>query len=295
MIEVNVTKEKEMVHLTVEQEVIALNVFVEELDALVNHELLQLPEGRRDETSAKFRGESHAELFLVKLTDFLSPLAGRRGEDLAYGLPRPCGDAPSSDFSSLFYLRLIAERPHLHPNAIMISKSVQSFSKWLEEHSHLEKYRVGSLGVQVPLSVRRMDWLKICGNCCKHRGLRTNAIQRKVVRFVADAVGCSVDDLNPRGILDEFFERFFDDILGYHQSTIVELVNDIRWAIHEYLRVPFQDAFMRGNERPAYSYCIPHHVNSQRGQDSFRALMESYRGGPPFPKFSTDGFLKLRY
>lgn len=97
--------------------------------------------------------------------------------------------------------------------------------------------------------------------------------------LAADAVGCSVNDLNPRYILDEFFDRFFDDILGYHESTIVELLNDIRWAIQEYLRVPFQHAFVRGNERPAYSYCIPHHVNSQREQDSFCALMESYRGG----------------
>jgi hypothetical protein len=37
-------------------------------------------------------------------------------------------------------------------------------------------------------------------------------------------------------IMEEFYNQFHNDLFNYHISTIVELLNNLRWAIYEYLQ-----------------------------------------------------------
>jgi hypothetical protein len=43
--------------------------------------------------------------------------------------------------------------------------------------------------------------------------------------------------------LGDVYGRFHDDIINYHSSTIVELLNNIRWGIHDYLLPEFRRSF----------------------------------------------------
>jgi hypothetical protein len=56
--------------------------------------------------------------------------------------------------------------------------------------------------------------------------------------------------------LQDFYERFQNDILIYFSSYICELLNNIRWSIRDYLLPEFNRSYKPNNDNdiPGYSY-----------------------------------------
>src|SRR3546814_3645722 len=57
--------------------------------------------------------------------------------------------------------------------------------------------------------------------------------------------------------IESFSTWFYDHVFSYHTSTIAEFLNEIRWAIYEYLYPVFRECFRQKHGDIAYSYVIP--------------------------------------
>jgi len=96
--------------------------------------------------------------------------------------------------------------------------------------------------------------------------------------------------------LDDFYQWFHDDIFNYHASTIAEFLNNIRWAIYEYLQPEFHSSIVWESREPAkYRYTYPGGVSSKLGKSYYSDLMNEVRSAPYVPRFQVTKWLKLRY
>ena len=99
-------------------------------------------------------------------------------------------------------------------------------------------------------------------------------------------------------ILDDFYERFHDDILIYHGSNIAEMLNNIRWGIHEYLLPEFNKSYKKDDSDARgllYGYTYPEKIKSKFARNCYWSLMNSVRAEPRIRKFKSTKWLKLRY
>ena len=99
-------------------------------------------------------------------------------------------------------------------------------------------------------------------------------------------------------ILEDFYERFHDDILIYHASNIVEMLNNIRWGLQKYLLPEFNKSYRKDISDPRglrYSYNYPKNIKEKFAKSCYWNLMNSIRREPNFKKFKSTKWLKLRY
>ena len=96
--------------------------------------------------------------------------------------------------------------------------------------------------------------------------------------------------------LSDVYERFHNDLLNYHSSTITELLNNVRWGIHEYLQPECHRSFTRDPPDPIkYHYVIPDDVRSKLAIDSYWGVMNDVRARPYLRRFVATEWLKKRY
>ena len=140
-----------------EAEVVLLKAVKELVDAIVNFEVLDLT-GNDPESEIRFHTITHQKFFNFVLVDFLSVTDKR---------------APIDQTSYLKALRTIAERPQfdVENSVLSLRTATEEFVNWLEQEIEAPTW-FPSIGVQATLVLRRVDFLKISGNICKHNFLR---------------------------------------------------------------------------------------------------------------------------
>jgi hypothetical protein len=145
-----------------EQEIIVLKAIWELIDGMVNYEMfLQLT--RTNDVQLMLKTMTHQRLFNILLVDFLSPPTS------PFGLAAPPKGAPKSDRSVLFLLRHICDQPKLNPSGANILRSpLDVFVNWLEADCLVEKVWLPSIQVESNIRVKRIAFIKICGNIAKH-------------------------------------------------------------------------------------------------------------------------------
>lgn len=273
-----------------EQEVIVLKAVWELIDEMVNYEMFTIP-SRVNDLQLMSNTMAHQRLFNVLLADFLSkPNQG------LFDLPDPPEGSLKSEQSYLFYLRRICDAPKLNPaGGDAFRVPLEAFLQWLEAEYFAEKVRLPSIDVETDIRLKRILFIKICGNIAKHSFARLSTNVRDICK-VLDDNGTSIDTDQGSLVIPEFYEWFHANVLNYHISAIAEFLNNIRWGIFEYLRPEFERSYTRDD--PAsnqYRFKYPPDCNKPIAQTMYWGLMNAVRLEPYMPKFEVTQYLKIRY
>lgn len=277
----------------IEHETIILNAVWSMIDDMVNYEIFL----RSEEpvvSNLAFATITHRRFFNVLLVDFLSrPFASRR-KPIPFGLPQPPANSRPTDQTYLFYLRQVCSNPQLGHDVSHLGKLVEEFSDWLEIDAHVEGVWFPSIELKLDMDVQRLLFLKICGNTAKHNFSRLSDNVKKIINLLEEH-GHSIDEQDGYLLLPEFQEWFHEHLFSYHATTIAEYLNNIRWAIFDYLRPEFKRSFERVEPSPMYKFNYPTGVSRPLGKVMYWELMNFVRSQPYFRRFSATDALKERY
>lgn len=251
----------------IEKEVIFLKSIKDFVDEMVNSEIMILL-GDELNSEIRFNSITHQKFFNIILLDFLSCSDKNiLGEKLSY----------------LWALEKICENPNFNEdNSINnLDISTKEFIEWLEKEVIIEKIWLPSINLELDLSIKRIEFIKICGNISKHNFTRLSGVLNDLIKiFLKNKFTISEEEALL--ILNEFYELFHDSILEYHSSIIAEFLNNIRWGIYEYL----QDKYKKS---------IPKEIKNIFAKKCYYELMSYIRLKPHMKKFQVTKNLKMRY
>jgi hypothetical protein len=263
----------------IEQEVIILKAVTELIDSMVNFALLDLL-GDDPDSEIVFKDYTHQRFFNIILVDFLS-----------------CTDkkGPIKQTSYLGGLREIVDNPCFNENNSVhnLKVATKDFKDWLEQEVEVDIW-LPSIDTNTKLKISRFDFLKMTGDISKHNYLRAVGVAEELKEILQKS-GITVDINEALLALAEFYERF-QEILGYHSSTIAEFLNNIRWGIYDYLQPEFKKSIVReGGDPPKYHYTYPKGIKTKFAKECYWESMNEVRIKPYMRKFKVTKWLKLRY
>jgi hypothetical protein len=263
-----------------EREVIILRAALESLDELVSHELFDLT-GTDPDTEVVFKDSIHQRLFNILLVDITSSLnarvVGTRG-------------------STVEALVAITTNPQLGTpsDAAPLQTALTTIEEWLKHEVDVPVW-FPTIESEVTLRLSRLEFIYICGNIAKHGFARLNLVATKIVKLLERA-GVKTVLEDALSVMNDFNARFHEDVFTYHGTTLAEMLNNVRWGIHEYLVPEYRRSLVVIQEdTPRYSYTLPPDIRSTFGRDSYWQLMNTARSGPPVRRFVGTKWLKLRY
>lgn len=280
-----------------EQECIILNTTWDMIDSMVNWAMF-VKHDRTEPTNMMFETHIHAQLFNILLSDFLSQLKSFKEQPVPLGLKAAPGNARPSDLTFLFYLRQICAQPKLGCHVNDLSKCTEAFATWLEGETFAEGVHFPSIGVVTDIRVTRYRYLKICGDIAKHNLARL-ASNVKHIRTLLEKSGHPIDEQGGYLAVPDFNEWFHTNIFMYHSSMIAEFLNNIRWAIFQYLQPEIKRSWhpreskIKGVE--AWGYHYPADCCAPIARAMYWELMNRAREKPYVPKFVVLETLKTRY
>lgn len=266
----------------IEKEIIYLLAIKSMIDEMVNFEVIVLS-GEDPNSEIRFNSMTHQKFFNIMLVDFLSWSDTKViGEEKAY----------------LKALSSICSNPHFNKdNSInALSNSTQDFRDWLNKEFIVEKVWLPSIDLEIDLSIKRLEFIKICGNISKHNFTRLSGVVRDIV-YVFNRNEISLSDEDALAVITEFYDWFHNNIFSYHSSAIAEFLNNIRWDIYEYLQPEFNRSivFIEDNPYKKYSFTIPEGVKNKFAEECYWSLMNEVRSEPYMRKFEVTKYLKMRY
>ena len=281
----------------IERESIILNSAWGMIDGMVNWAMF-VKDDRAKPTNLMFQTEQHSRLFLILLGDFLSEARAFKGEPIPLGLKKAPSNARPSDLTFIFHLRQVCEHPKLGSNATALGKGIQAFADWLEDDFVAPGVNLSAIDVVADVRVKRYRYIKMCGDIAKHNlaRLSTNVGH---LRKLLETAGYKVSEQEAYLAVENFFERFGEDIFIYHSSHIAEFLNNIRWAIFEYLRPEYQRSWhLEGNATlgfAMYGYDIPAEINEPVARAMYWEVMNRVRRKPWMQRFIVSDSFKQSY
>jgi CRISPR/Cas system endoribonuclease Cas6 (RAMP superfamily) len=165
-----------------------------------------------------------------------------------------------------------------------------------QERSSGKKIWLPSIELETNLSIKRIEFIKICGNISKHNFSRLSGVVCELIE-IFKRNNINLKDEDALLILGEFYEWFHTSIFNYHSSAIAEFLNNIRWGIHDYLKPEFHQSIVyENNEHPRrYRFTYPNEVKNNFAKACYWDLMNEVRSSPYIEKFQVTRFLKMRY
>ena len=271
----------DMTFSTIEKEVIVLSAILEMINSMVNYDVLDLT-GVDPDSEIKLKSSTHQKYFNIILVDFLSRSnMGVYQEKKLYidAIQEICKNPSFNEKKSIDNLKLASEE----------------FSNWLKEEVKVPKTWFPSISIEEELSIKRSEFLEICGNISKHNFSKLSRTAHKLSDiFIRNKIQIKPEDALLA--LDDFYERFHVDIFNYHVSTICEFMNNIRWGIYEYLQPELSRSKVWGDgEFPIYTYTYPYDVKNAVAKVHYWDLMNMISDIPYMKKFKVTQWLKKRY
>jgi hypothetical protein len=269
-----------------EREILLLKATMESINNMVNYGVFKFHHKDPD-SSVLFLTNIHQQYFIIVLTDFLSlETFESRKADLFKQLQRVC------------------KNPCYNVNTKGLETATNGFRDWLEQDVEFEhdgdtrKLWFPSIDQEIALKITRLDFIRICGNISKHNPLGLNR-QAAAIRNIFENNNINISLTEALLIMDEFYEQFHNDLFIYHSSTIAEFLNNLRWAIYEYL----QPLFKKSTEHywddalrlQSYRYHYPEGINNEYIKTIFWNLMNDVRSKPYIPRFKVTRHLKMYY
>jgi len=269
-----------MMFTEIEHEIILLKTINGAIDSMVNHSIFEL-RGADPSTEVWFHTAIHQKFFNIMLVDYLS------------GPDEMLAQTKGSFLSQLLE---ICDKPQFNVNGSVaqLRDSSLALKSWLDTEVMIKTW-LPSIEKNLDLKILRSDFLRISGNISKHSPSRLTRTSKELASILKRN-GVAVDEQDSLLILDDFYQRFHSDILNYHGTTLCEMLNNIRWGIHEYLLPQYNLSMKRDTNDPIkYEYIIPDGINSKLGRTYYWDLMNEVRGAPYVRKFVGTKWLKLRY
>lgn len=264
-----------------EKEVVFLKATTELIDNMVNFEVLKLI-GTEPDSEICFNSSTHQKFFNIILVDFLSKSDNRiSGESSLY----------------LMALQDICISPNFNQSNTVdkLKQATQEFTDWLEKEVLVEKVWLPSINLEISLNIKRIEFIKICGNISKHNFTRLGAASREL-KAIFQRNSHTLSDENALLIFSEFYEWFHVNIFSYHSSAIAEFLNNIRWGIYEYLQPEFHSSIVyEKKDLYCYQYTYPTAVSNSLAKSCYWDLMNEVRSKPYMHKFQVTRYLKMRY
>lgn len=264
----------------IDNEVIILRNAYDHIGDLVNHSLIQL-QGKEEHRYVKFHDMNQRRLFFILLVDFLSK-TDRKG--------------PIDQVSFLQGLIKVTEHPNFsHQNSEYDLKiALNVFISWLNEEVEIN-FWLPSIKHEIMLNIKRIDYLKMCGDVSKHNYLRSIGVADNLRKIMLQS-GVSINQEQAMLALPDFYARFSEDILIYLASHICEMLNNICWGIYRYMLPEFEQSYHRSNDKLiGYSFRVPRDVKSEYAKDCYWELMNGIIRKPYFEKFKVSDDFKREY
>jgi len=175
-----------------------------------------------------------------------------------------------------------------------LSAAVDALEAWLANAVEVKTW-LPSINREVTIHPTRAELIKISGNISKHNFTRLTRTSRWLKDILAKEQ-VNVDALDVLQALDDFYGRFHDDVLNYHSSTMAQLLNDVRWGVHEYLLPEYTRALRDDSSAVAgYSFDIPQEIQHPFAQTCYWDLMYGVRGKPYVARFKVPAVMLRRY
>jgi hypothetical protein len=208
----------------------------------------------------------------------------------------PPAGTPKSEMCMLFHLKQICNAPQFDPyGGDSIRTPLAAFTQWLEAECCVKDVWLPSINANLNIRVRRIAFIKICGNIAKHNFTRLSMNVGDICEILK-LNGTDIDSDEGYLVIPEFYEWFHDNVLSYHSSTIAEFLNNIRWSIYEYLKPEFCRSFTKdGSASISYRFIYPPDCNSPVMRAMYWDLMNAVRAKPYMPRFEVTKYLKMRY
>jgi hypothetical protein len=280
-----------------EREAIILNSAWEMIDGMVNWAAFVKTE-RAEPSNLMFQTSGHARLFVILLGDFLSEIRAFKGEPVPLGLKPAPSQARPSDLTFLFHLRQVCAEPKLGADTTGLSAAVEAFAIWLEGEFTATGVNLHPIDVVADLCVTRYRYIKMCGDMAKHNLARL-ATNVGHLRKLLEQAGHPVSEQQGYLAVETFFEWFHQDIFIYHSSQIGEFLNNIRWAIYDYLQPEFRRSWhvpaTSTADFPMYSYHVPPVINEPVAVAMYWDTMNRSRSQPYVQRFVIPDYMKQRY
>jgi hypothetical protein len=228
----------------------------------------------------------------------LSEVPAFKGEPVPLGLKAAPSNARPSDLTFLFHLRQVCAAPQLGEDATGLSAGIEAFADWLEGDFIAPNVNLHAIDVVADLRVARYRYIKMCGDIAKHNLARlTNNVGH--LRKLLGAAGHAVSEQDAYLAVENFFEWFHDDIFIYHSSCIAEFLNNIRWAIFEYLQREFRRSWHMSEKAtpdfPIYGYHVPADISEPIAGAMYWDVMNRVRAKPWIHPFVVSDSFKQRY
>lgn len=257
-----------------EKEVIFLKAVNELINSMMNYEMMNLADA-----FICFSSITHQKYFNIILVDFLSCSDKRViGEEQTY----------------LEAITKICKNPNFNENGSVnnLTKATKDFVEWLEQEIRVETW-LPTISTNVFLSIKRIEFIKICGNISKHNFSRLSFTANDLLEILArNQVNIELKDALL--ILNDFYERFHFDILSSCASVICEFLNNIRWGIFEYLKPEFSRSCISESSWgfPSYRYTFPKDITNEFTKNCYWDLMNDVRKIPCMPRFQVPDYIK---
>ena len=262
-----------------EQEVIGLCIATEALDDIVNHNLLAMRDvsAYPGEAELIFDTGAHRDLFLVRLLDLVKEggskqLIGVDGALLA--VLKAATQTPSFDVAG---------------SGADLKRAVGELEDWLNATSTVDLW-LPTLSLKAKLTMSRLDLITISGNHSKHNLSRLTGVT-KIISTKLKEHGYTFDELMLPLALDEFREHLTDNYFIYYSTWLAELLNNLRWGLHTYLR-PTYIAAHKQEDDVRYRYDYPASIVNEVPRQWFWRLMNHIRRPPYLKRFKGARYLK---
>jgi len=267
-----------------EKEVIFLKAIKELIDEMVNWEVMKLV-GEDPNSNISFHSMTHQRFFNILLVDFLS-----------------CSDKKvlGTNIPYLLALKKTCTSPNFNIDDSInsLAQASKEFYDWLEKEVTIEKVWLPAIDLEIDLSIKRIEFIKICGNISKHNFTRLSGVVRELKEIFARN-NEPLEDEDALLIIDEFYQWFHDHIFSYHSSAIAEFLNNIRWGIYEYLRPEYHRSLVTNYDNELklmrYSYTYPDSLSNRFAKACYWDLMNDIRSKPFMKKFEVTKYLKMKY
>jgi hypothetical protein len=281
----------------IEREAIILNSAWEMIDGMVNWAMF-VKNDSTEPTNLMFATHMHSRLFVILLGDFLAEIRAFKGDPVPLGLKPAPSNARPSDLTFLFHLRQVCADPKLGTDTAALSAAIETFADWLEGEFIAPGVNLNAIEVVADLRVERFRYIKMCADITKH-SLARLATNVGHLRRLLEAAGHAVSEQEAYLAVENFFEWFHDDIFIYHSSQIGEFLNNIRWAIYDYLQPEFQRSWHpivgATPQFPIYSYRVPTEIMEPVAHSMYWDAMNRSRSKPYVQRFIVTESLKRRY
>ena len=254
----------------IEYESVVLNTAWGMIDGMVNYEIFD----KQDLCGTPllvFESDTHARLFVILLTDFLSPVR----LSTSTFTTESCDRVPI-----LKHLESVCRSPQLGADVSDFHKTVMEFSSWLTTNITSNGVNLSAIDICANIHIKRDRYIKMCGNIAKHNALHLNGVINYLCKLLKKTGHC-VEAQEANLALEQFFSWFFNDMFVFHSNHIAQFLNDIRWYLFRYLQSEYEKSrYLTCRFEKDYAFRVPESISDPLATWMYWALMNRVRTTP---------------